>query len=214
MQKIGVVSQKGGVGKSTLARDIARQFAHEGWRVKIADLDLKQTTSVDWNVARQAAGVEPSISVESFPTPAKALSVAGFDLLVFDGKPHSDVETKRIAEVCDLVVIPTGATRDDLMPQVKLALELREAGINPSRMIFVVNSVIELAGGEVGDAKDFIRQSGFEVAEQALPRKRMYQNAQNTGRSLSEVTHPGLAKCAVNVVDELAAKLLKKDAAA
>jgi len=37
---IAVVSQKGGVGKSTCARLIAREYAQAGWNVKIADLDL------------------------------------------------------------------------------------------------------------------------------------------------------------------------------
>ncbi|MHC5747164.1 MAG: hypothetical protein ACYTXT_35825 [Nostoc sp.] len=37
---VGVISQKrGGVGKSTLARLIAREYA-AGWDVKIADLDV------------------------------------------------------------------------------------------------------------------------------------------------------------------------------
>src|SRR5215467_13387540 len=36
---IGVVSQKGGVGKSTIARLVAREFAAQGWQVKIGDLD-------------------------------------------------------------------------------------------------------------------------------------------------------------------------------
>src|SRR5713226_8622033 len=34
---LGMVSQKGGVGKSTLARLVAREYA-AGWNVKIADL--------------------------------------------------------------------------------------------------------------------------------------------------------------------------------
>ncbi|WP_193371722.1 hypothetical protein [Polymorphum gilvum] len=36
---IGTISQKGGVGKSTLARLIAREYALAGWNVKIADLE-------------------------------------------------------------------------------------------------------------------------------------------------------------------------------
>ena len=34
---IGVVSQKGGVGKSTISRLVAREYAAAGWTVKIAD---------------------------------------------------------------------------------------------------------------------------------------------------------------------------------
>jgi len=32
---VGMVSQKGGVGKSTLARLLAREYAQAGWKVKI-----------------------------------------------------------------------------------------------------------------------------------------------------------------------------------
>lgn len=209
MKKVGVVSQKGGVGKSTIARDLARQFAFEGWKVKIADLDLKQTTSCDWNAIRQAANIEPGISVESFQSPQKALLVSGFDLLVFDGKPHSDIETRRIAEASDLVVIPTAATRDDLVPQVLLAHELQAAGIQRERIIFVLNNVIDWEGPEIDAARQYINQAGFAVLDQAVPRRKAYQNAQNEGRSISETPFPGLKALATTAVEQLAAILLK-----
>ena len=49
---IAVVSQKGGVGKSTLARLIAREYAAAKWNVKIADLDIGQGTSFNWQSRR------------------------------------------------------------------------------------------------------------------------------------------------------------------
>jgi chromosome partitioning protein len=49
---IGMVSQKGGVGKSTLARLLAREYANAGWNVKIADLDVSQGTSFSWQARR------------------------------------------------------------------------------------------------------------------------------------------------------------------
>ena len=42
--KIAMVAQKGGVGKSTLARIIAVEAARGGLQTKIADLDTQQTT--------------------------------------------------------------------------------------------------------------------------------------------------------------------------
>jgi cellulose biosynthesis protein BcsQ len=33
---IGVISQKGGVGKSTIARLVAREYAAAGWQVRIS----------------------------------------------------------------------------------------------------------------------------------------------------------------------------------
>lgn len=37
---VSFVSQKGGIGKSTLARLVAREYANADWAVKIADLDI------------------------------------------------------------------------------------------------------------------------------------------------------------------------------
>ena len=50
--RIGVVSQKGGVGKSTLSRMIACEYARSGWNVKIADMDASQGTSFNWQRRR------------------------------------------------------------------------------------------------------------------------------------------------------------------
>ena len=43
---ISLISQKGGVGKSTLARLLAVEIAKAGWRVKIADLCQRAGCSV------------------------------------------------------------------------------------------------------------------------------------------------------------------------
>ena len=56
-----MVSQKGGAGKSTLARLFARELAQDGFTVKIADLDTQQTTSTEWATDRAKAGIEPKI---------------------------------------------------------------------------------------------------------------------------------------------------------
>lgn len=213
MLKIGVVSQKGGVGKSTLARDIARQLAADDLKVKVADLDVKQTTSLEWNAIRQANGITPDISVESFKSPAQALAIVGFDALVMDGKGHSDADTLTIAKSAHLVVIPTAATRDDLVPQIRLAHELYKNGIPRDRLIFVINGTPDAGGSDVMEARSFIREAGYAVVGPAIPLRRSYQTAQNTGYSLSEVRHASLAGIVTSVMTELFAYLTKKNAA-
>jgi chromosome partitioning protein len=61
---IGVVSQKGGSGKSTICRLIACSFAVDGWDVKIADLDISQGTTFHWHRDRIEAGIQPEIARE------------------------------------------------------------------------------------------------------------------------------------------------------
>lgn len=124
---IGMVSQKGGVGKSTLARMMAREFVAGGLTTKIADLDTQQQTCTHWAGRRAEAGVTPELQVQSFATVKTALAEAPrFDALILDGKPNASDQTAEIAEAADLVVIPTGQTVDDLHPGVVLAHALRK----------------------------------------------------------------------------------------
>src|ERR1700683_393732 len=65
---VALVSQKGGVGKSTLARIIAREYASAKWNVKIADLDIGQGNSFNWQSRRLQHDIKPVIAVERFGT--------------------------------------------------------------------------------------------------------------------------------------------------
>jgi chromosome partitioning protein len=60
---LGIVSQKGGVGKSTVARLLAREHAQAGWNAKIADLDIAQGTSFNWQARRLHHDVKPAVAV-------------------------------------------------------------------------------------------------------------------------------------------------------
>ncbi len=66
--QIGAVSQKGGVGKSSIARLIACEYAAAGWDVLIADLDIAQATSTNWKQRREQNSIQPVIAVLPFRT--------------------------------------------------------------------------------------------------------------------------------------------------
>jgi chromosome partitioning protein len=136
---VGCVSQKGGVGKSTLARLLAREYAANDWKVKAADLDPGHATSYHWQSRRLQRAIEPTISIEQFNTVEKALAQADhYDLLILDGPPHSSAGTLKIAQASSLLLLPTGLTIDDLEPTVRLAHELVKNGIPRNRFVFVL----------------------------------------------------------------------------
>jgi chromosome partitioning protein len=88
---IALISQKGGVGKSGLARLLAVEFTRAGWTVKIADLDTMQGTTTKWKVRRDQAKVQPEIPVEKFATVERALREAEkYDLVLLDGPAHAE----------------------------------------------------------------------------------------------------------------------------
>src|SRR5271167_4084261 len=126
---IAFVSQKGGVGKSTLSRALAREAASSGLTAKVADLDTQQGTSVNWHRRRLNAGIEPTVSVEAYRTADQALAQAErYDLLIIDGPARASEATLRIARKADLVVQSTNPALDDLEPAVLVFHEMVKEG--------------------------------------------------------------------------------------
>ena len=183
---IGVVSQKGGVGKSTVARLIAREYAEAGWNVKIADLDISQGTSFDWHLRRLQNQINPVVQVERFGSVAHAIKARDHhDLLVMDGAPHSTSATLQIAEVSTIVVLPSGLSLEDLKPQVILAHELVKKGISKSRITFALCRVPE-SDALTQSAIQYITTAGYSVLEGSIPEKITYVRASEEGRALTE----------------------------
>ena len=75
MKILAISNLKGGVGKSTIAQNIAAQFAQNGVKVCIADTDTEQKTSVKWASLRDSSLVSiPVFSGILVPTDLNFLS--------------------------------------------------------------------------------------------------------------------------------------------
>ncbi len=201
---IACLSQKGGVGKSTIARLLARTFASVEWSVKICDFNVRQLTSTDWVALRMQASIEPTIDAQPM-TSVKKVKSERYDLLVIDGAPDSQQSSLEAAQVANLVVIPTGLTFDDLKPQAGFGNELIAKGIPREKILFVLNKTTE-SDVATRDAMSFLRGQGFTVADTDLATKTGYQMAQNVGLSIAETKYPSLNERA----DALAAEIVDK----
>ena len=205
---IGMVSQKGGVGKSTLARMMAREFAEGGMSVKICDLDTQQQTCTYWAGRRAEAGVTPELQVQSFGAVRTALSEAPrFDVLILDGKPHASDQTFEIAKGSNLVVIPTGQTVDDLHPAVMLAHALRKKDVPIEQIAF---AMCKTTGSDRENlaARQYLHQAGYSVLDGEVPVSTGYGSASDMGRAITETSFRTLnekaAKLAQSVIDRVA----------
>ena len=188
MLSIACLSQKGGVGKSTLARLMATAYAHAGYKVKILDFNVKQTTSVDWAARRMAAGITPSVPAQPFSQLTQAVrDVGDANMVVFDGKPDADKTALEIAKYATMVLVPVGVTLDDLLPQARFAKELINGGVDKKRILFALNQVTDSALA-ISEARDFVTGQGYALAATDIPVRPAYQAAQNAGRAISETT--------------------------
>jgi chromosome partitioning protein len=200
---IALVSQKGGVAKSTLARALAREAAANGLRVKLADLDTQQGTSTNWHRRRLDNGVQPVFSVEGFKTAAQALKAAnGFDVLVLDGPARASAATLEIGRQSALVIQPTGASVDDLHPAVLVFHELVRAGIPKSRLAFALCRTGTEA--EEAEARAYLTEAGYEVLPGSIPERPAYRQAQNLGLAITETRFPQLNRRVDEVLQSVA----------
>ena len=95
MTIIAFISQKGGVGKSTLARAVAHEASHKKLRVLLADCDPQQATSYHWLQVRKKS----KFKVEVFPTVQQALREAPkYELTIIDGPARTSHATLEIAQ--------------------------------------------------------------------------------------------------------------------
>lgn len=189
---VAVVSQKGGAGKTSVARAVAIAFAAAGWQTEIADMDIDQGTATAWQQRRLRASTEPTITVRQFGNPEQALSKAtDCDMLIFDGAPKASKATAVMAKAADLVVIPTGLALDDLEPAVALANALVDRdSVQISRIVFVLNQT-GTSSLEVDEARVYLSKTRFDVMEGAIPKKPAFSRAQDAGLSLIETPFKG-----------------------
>jgi chromosome partitioning protein len=210
---ISLVSQKGGVGKSGIARLLAVEFTRAGWAVKIADLDTMQGTVTKWKVRRDQAKVEPEIPVEKFATVERALREAEkYDLLLLDGPAHAEKGGLSMAKKSKLILMPACYGLDDLDAQIEAAYELEENGIERSRIWFIFSRTTG-SGIEEQAARDYLQRAEVNVFEPIFAELPCIRQAHNGGKAASEVSFPAARERAMALAVAVATKLQELSAA-
>ena len=202
---VSFISQKGGVGKSTLARALLAVAAH-GLKVRLADLDPRQASVVAWERTRERNAVLPPCEVVPYATLQDALAAsADVDLLIIDAPGSTSRTTADIVRHSHLVVQPTGASADDLQPTVLTFHELVKAGLPRGRLVAAICRV--LSAGEAGVVRAYMKDAGYEVLPGAIFERTAYRQAQNRGQAITETSVAALNKQADALIEALLNKV-------
>lgn len=211
-RRILFTSQKGGVGKSTLARAVAVSLAARGRDVLLADFDKDQQTCMRWAAQRRARGLEPPIDVIS-PIKERKLKNAtrGYDDVVIDTRGHHDSQILDLAIASDVVFLPSSYSNDDLIPTLRVVESLRDAGI-PAARVAIVFCRTGGSARQAEQARSILDMNRITALDTALPQKDGFVSLYATGRTGAEAANKHLRRYALAVDDALMAFIEKATA--
>lgn len=202
MRTIAVISQKGGVGKSTISVHLAVAGTLAGYRTALVDLD-PQATARKWGDKRQAP--EPEVvgdHAERLPQLVEAAQANGADLLIVDTAPNADRASLAAARAADLIIIPCRPAAFDL-EAIEATRDLATIAKKPA---WVVLSSAPTRSAIVEEARRGLEAQGAQVAPQVIHQRVAYSYAVIDGRTASEYEPEGKAAEEVSALFKWASK--------
>lgn len=197
MKTLAIVSQKGGVGKTTIAVHIAVAAASAGYSVAIIDLDPQATAAQwsDWRNAGKGEGATENPVVVAAPHARLAATIKeadkmGVDLVILDSPPAADSAAVAAAKMADLVLIPTRASAFDLHA-IKTTAELVRVAQKPASVL--LNAVPARANALIEEVATVIHSLNLNIAPVCLVDRAALRHAVINGQTAAEFEPLGKA---------------------
>lgn len=186
MKTLLLSAQKGGAGKTALARNLAAASASGGDRVLLVDLDPQGTTR-RWLERREA---DDLTMLDHDPDPKDLSKVlkgaeAHFDLVVIDTPPAVPDWLPDVMRLADLVLIPVKPSTDDLDA---VGATIRAAGRAGASFAFCL-SMVKPRASLTGAVVRALAQHG-RVAPVNIGNRVVFEEIGGSGLSVFEARDP------------------------
>lgn len=188
-------AEKGGVGKTTLAVNLAAQRTLEGHDVLLVDTDLQISASF-WSQRRDETGLQPRVAcIQKFGKGLQAelrdLATRYEDILVDVGGRES-VELSSSLVVADRAYIPIQASQFDMWTLDRMdELVATAMGFNPDLQAYVVITRAS-PNPQVTEVQDVIERiqeyEYLQIAEAIIYERIAWRKSIREGRAVSELT--------------------------
>ena len=187
MRTIVVASQKGGVGKTTIAGHLGvmAEQSKEG-PVALIDTDPQGSLASWWNERTNEAPLFARVEIGKLTEHLQALSKGGIKLAIIDTPPSVTEMIQQVLRTADLVLIPTRPSPHDLRAVGSTVELVENAG---KRMIFVINGAAPRAR-IAGEAAVALSQHGT-VAPVTLYQRTDFASSMIDGRTVQEIDPKG-----------------------
>ncbi|MES9885513.1 MAG: ParA family partition ATPase [Candidatus Sedimenticola sp. 6PFRAG1] len=206
---VGVLNQKGGAGKTTLATNLARALQIKGKNVLLIDTD-PQGSARDWAAANENQPV-PVVGLDRaqlLKNDIKTIS-SPYDWVVLDGAPQLQQMAAAAISTSDIILIPVQPSpydiwaAADLVDAVKARQELAD---DKPAAYFVISRAIKNTklGAEISDALE-----GYELGQLSAgtTQRQIYARAAIDGLAVCDLEPDGPAAAEIYAIaDELESK--------
>ncbi|AAF11242.1 ParA family protein [Deinococcus radiodurans] len=182
---IAITSEKGGVGKSTLAVHLTGALIERGLDAALIDEDGRVGSSLRWARRREEGLGFPVLDADE----VKPKKLAALDAVLIDteGRPRRK-DLRALAERADLILIPSGPTMLELEATRELLDFFEDEGA--ARRVRVVLTRVPPTGQAGEQAREDLRDDGWTVCNTALRSYTVYQKAAELGALCRDVRDP------------------------
>ena len=189
MKALGVVSWKGGTGKTTLALNLTERATRWGIDTTLCDFD-PQSNALDCFQIRDSynpdalplKGVKGDLSVAGTSALRRQLNQNTEGLLICDLPGADNFTLDQALALMDLLLIPVTASPHELLVTRRFAAHVQ----NSDWESVVVLNNLPPGGSRKAQLIDSLERSGIEVAPPGLVRRLSYWDASTVGLSVCE----------------------------
>lgn len=215
---ISSISYKGGVGKSTIAQNLAVCLAHQGNKVCIVDAD-ETGASTEWSGRRFDREITPAITVVSLSDPKSIIGnvkllYKDYDVIVIDSPPSISRIASKIMLVSHLLIVPVipkgGAEKDvteKFLEQFTEVQERKENIIPAYILMNQYNNKYNLHRAFFDAMKEVAKEFEIEVLKTTFSERVAYGEANIIGLGVYEYSNQKAKKEVTQLVDEILKKL-------